>query len=172
MKGRDIMSEQFNTRQGRRRARQQKKTKKGFLKKFLLFAVVLASVMSIGVIIAFLIVIQGAPSLDPDKLTLSQGAQIFDENDEFVSQLDSDEKRVNVRIQDVPQIVEDAFLSVEDIRFRQHFGIDVRRLFGAVAANITSGFGSEGASTITQQLVKNLFLDKEKKLKRKIQEQY
>src|SRR5699024_6258282 len=45
-------------------------------------------------------------------------------------------------------------------------------LFGAIRANITDGFGAEGASTITQQLVKNLFLNEEKKVKRKVQEQY
>ncbi|MCM3713546.1 PBP1A family penicillin-binding protein [Alkalihalobacillus oceani] len=171
------MSKEIKTRQGRRQARQsmkkgKKTSTKGLWKKIFLFIVTLGIITAIAGGITVFAMIQGAPALDEDKLTLSQAAQMFDQNDELVSQLDSSERRVNVSIQDIPQIVEDAFLSVEDIRFREHFGVDIRRLFGAVAANITEGFGAEGASTITQQLVKNLFLNEEKRLTRKIQEQY
>lgn len=48
----------------------------------------------------------------------------------------------------------DAILATEDVRFFNHFGIDVWRLGSAVIANFTQGFGSQGASTITQQVVK------------------
>lgn len=175
-KGRDTMSDEMHTRQGRRQARQQtnpkKKPKKGLWKKILLLLVSLGVIAGIAGGIIIFAMIQGAPPLDEEKLTLSQAAQMFDQQDQLVSQLDSKERRVNVSIHDVPQVVEDAFISVEDVRFRQHFGIDVRRLFGALAANITEGFGAEGASTITQQLVKNLFLNEQKKLTRKVQEQY
>ncbi len=171
------MSEEMNTRQGRRQARQttkqsKKKPKRGIWKKIFLLLVSLGVIAVIAGGITVFAMIQGAPPLDHEKLTLSQAVQIYDEGDEFVSQLDSEERRVNVSIQDVPQVVEDAFISVEDIRFREHFGIDIRRLFGAVAANITDGFGAEGASTITQQLVKNLFLNDQKQITRKVQEQY
>ncbi|TWI58911.1 transglycosylase domain-containing protein [Halalkalibacter nanhaiisediminis] len=171
------MSEETSTRQGRRQARQKtkpknKKPKKGLWKKILLSIVTLGIIAIIAGGITAFVMISGAPPLDAEKLTLSQAAQMYDQNDELVSQLDSEERRVNVSIQDVPQVVEDAFISVEDIRFREHFGIDIRRLFGAVAANITEGFGAEGASTITQQLVKNLFLNHEKAITRKVQEQY
>lgn len=127
--------------------------------------------MIVGGISVFAI-ISNSPELDEEKLVLTQGALIYDQNDEFLSQLETSERRMNVSISDVPVVVQDAFIAVEDIRFREHFGIDVRRLFGAVAANITDGFGAEGASTITQQLVKNLFLEHDKKMTRKIQEQY
>ncbi len=127
--------------------------------------------MIAGIITAFTM-IQGAPELDEENLMLTQAMQVFDQNNEFVSQLDSSERRINVRFQDIPSVVEDAFTSVEDVRFRQHFGIDIRRLFGAIVANIREGFGAEGASTITQQLVKNLFLNDQKQLTRKVQEQY
>ncbi|MBP3950635.1 transglycosylase domain-containing protein [Bacillus suaedae] len=170
------MSDKTNTRQGRRQARQQsskpKKSKKRLFKKIVLIMFVLGLIAVIAGGITIFSMIQDAPDLDEDKLMLTQGAQMYDQNDTFVSQLDTTEKRINVNIQDVPELVEDAFISVEDIRFRQHSGIDIKRLFGAVAANITDGFGAEGASTITQQLVKNLFLEQEKKIKRKIQEQY
>ncbi|NEU31197.1 PBP1A family penicillin-binding protein [bacterium LRH843] len=170
------MTDQINTRQGHRKSRQESKQKKprkkGFWKKTFLFLAIFGVVASLAGGITAFTMIQSAPSLDPDKLTLSQGSLIYDQSDEFVSQLDSVEKRINVSIQDVPQVVEDAFIAVEDVRFRQHFGVDVRRLFGAVKANLLEGFGAEGASTITQQLVKNLFLNEQKKLTRKVQEQY
>jgi penicillin-binding protein 1A len=170
-----MSNEMNNTRQSRRQARQKntnKGPKKSLWKKIFLslFIIMLVTIIAGGV--TFFAMIQGSPEFDEDKLMLTQGLLIHDQEDVFVSQLETTERRVNVSIQDVPQVVEDAFISVEDIRFREHFGIDVRRLFGAVRANITGGFGAEGASTITQQLVKNLFLNEEKKLTRKVQEQY
>src|SRR5215216_1027243 len=65
------------------------------------------------------------------------------------------EKRIPVKIQDVPDKVTDALLAIEDYRFRDHIGIDPYRIIGAVFKNLTKGT-SEGASTITQQLARNL----------------
>jgi penicillin-binding protein 1A len=79
------------------------------------------------------------------------------------------EKRIPIKIQDVPDRVTDALLAIEDYRFRDHIGIDPYRIFGAVLKNITSG-KTEGASTITQQLAKNLFLYKDQTYTRKINE--
>src|SRR3982750_4758188 len=61
------------------------------------------------------------------------------------------EKRMPVKIQDVPDKVTDALIAVEDSRFRDHIGIDPYRIIGAVFKNLTRGT-TEGASTITQQL--------------------
>ena len=66
--------------------------------------------------------------------------------------------------------MENAFLATEDYRFYKHHGIDPIRLGGAVLANFQHGFGTEGASTITQQVVKNSFLSPQKTLKRKVEE--
>ena len=79
------------------------------------------------------------------------------------------EKRIPVKIQDVPDKVTDALLAIEDYRFRDHIGIDPYRIVGAVYKNITTGT-SEGASTITQQLAKNLFLYKDQTYTRKVNE--
>ncbi|KMK76401.1 penicillin-binding protein 1A [Alkalihalobacillus pseudalcaliphilus] len=148
------------------------KSKKGLWKKIFLTLVALFMLaVVVGGITVFTIV-QQSPDLDPDRLVLTQGSEIFDQNDAQVSMLNSSEARINVNYSDVPQVLEDAFLSVEDVRFREHWGMDMRRFFGAVWANITEGFGAEGASTITQQLVKNLFLSEEKRISRKIQEAY
>jgi penicillin-binding protein 1A len=79
------------------------------------------------------------------------------------------EKRIPVKENEIPQVVEDALLAIEDIRFYNHIGIDPYRIFGAAFKYITTG-KVEGASTITQQLAKNLFLSREQTLSRKITE--
>ena len=68
--------------------------------------------------------------------------------------------------------MQDAILATEDNRFFEHGAVDFRRLVGAVFSNLTSGFGSQGASTISQQLIKRTFLDDNKSMKRKVQEAY
>lgn len=82
------------------------------------------------------------------------------------------ENREYIEYEDIPKVMEEAILATEDNRFYDHSGIDVIRLGGAVIANITGGFGSQGASTITQQVIKNSFLSNDKTLKRKAQEAY
>jgi penicillin-binding protein 1A len=79
------------------------------------------------------------------------------------------EKRIPVKIQDVPDVVKNALMAIEDYRFRDHIGIDPYRIAGAVFKNVTTG-KVEGASTITQQLAKNLFLYKDQTYTRKINE--
>jgi len=79
------------------------------------------------------------------------------------------EKRIPLKIQDVPDKVTDALLAIEDYRYRDHIGIDPYRIVGAVFKNLTSD-RTEGASTITQQLAKNLFLYKDKTYTRKVNE--
>ncbi|MBC7899819.1 MAG: transglycosylase domain-containing protein, partial [Saprospiraceae bacterium] len=79
------------------------------------------------------------------------------------------EKRIPIKIQDVPANVKNALLDIEDNRFYDHIGIDPYRIAGVVFKNITTG-KVEGASTITQQLAKNLFLYKDQTYTRKVNE--
>ncbi len=79
------------------------------------------------------------------------------------------EKRIPIKESEIPKNVEDALLSIEDNRFYDHIGIDPYRIAGAAFKNITGG-KLEGASTITQQLAKNLFLSREQTYTRKISE--
>lgn len=80
------------------------------------------------------------------------------------------EQREPVRLGQVPRHLLDAVLAVEDQRFEDHPGIDVRRVIGAGFANMVAGEVRQGGSTLTQQLVKNFFLTPERTLDRKIQE--
>jgi penicillin-binding protein 1B len=78
--------------------------------------------------------------------------------------------RVLVRLGELPRHLLDAVLVVEDRRFREHHGLDVRRLGGALVANVRARRVRQGGSTITQQLVKNVFLTHERSVVRKLRE--
>jgi penicillin-binding protein 1B len=80
------------------------------------------------------------------------------------------EQRELVRLADVPQHLVDAVLAVEDQRFTTHSGIDLRRIVGAMLANLRAGRITQGGSTLTQQLVKNFFLTPERRWRRKLRE--
>ncbi|SDJ82938.1 PBP1A family penicillin-binding protein [Sediminibacillus albus] len=110
-----------------------------------------------------------APPLEEEELKDPIASQILDMNGEVVASVGT-KKRQLVNYEDIPSLVEDAVLATEDVRFYDHFGLDPKRLGGAVLSNITEGFGSEGASTLTQQVVKRSFLTSEKSLDRKSQE--
>ena len=128
-------------------------------------------------------VIATAPSVEISALVpKGQASQVYDnagnEIDRFVG---SNANRTNVTLDQVPKHLGQAFVAIEDERFYQHNGIDIKGLFRAAYTYVKSGFRqTQGASTITQQLLKNaVFLDWTsegdnyiKKIKRKIQEQY
>ena len=73
-------------------------------------------------------------------------------------------------IQDIPDPVKKAFVAVEDKRFFEHHGIDTKRMLAALWHNLTTFSFAEGASTITQQLIKNTHLSSEKTIVRKLKE--
>jgi penicillin-binding protein 1A len=75
-----------------------------------------------------------------------------------------------VKLKDLPPYVPAAFLAVEDRRFREHGAVDLWGIARAVGVNTSAGHTKEGASTLTQQLARNLFLGPERTLKRKVQE--
>ncbi|HEV7746602.1 MAG TPA: PBP1A family penicillin-binding protein [Pyrinomonadaceae bacterium] len=79
------------------------------------------------------------------------------------------EKRIPLKYDEIPLVMKNAILAVEDARFYDHVGIDPIRIIGATWKNLTSD-KVEGGSTLTQQLAKNLFLSKEQTLKRKMNE--
>jgi penicillin-binding protein 1A len=75
-----------------------------------------------------------------------------------------------VRLGELPAYVPQAFLAAEDRRFREHGAVDLRGVGRALFTNLKAGETVEGGSTITQQLVKNLFLSRDRVFKRKLQE--
>jgi len=79
------------------------------------------------------------------------------------------EKRIPLKYEEIPPVMKNAILAVEDARFYDHIGIDPIRIIGAAWKNLTTE-KVEGGSTLTQQLAKNLFLSKEQTLRRKVNE--
>ncbi len=80
------------------------------------------------------------------------------------------EDRVLVKLTDVPQMLPRGLVAVEDRSFYSHYGVSLKGIMRATFANLMAGHAVEGASTITQQLVKNFFLTPERSLKRKFKE--
>ncbi|OLN23212.1 hypothetical protein BTO30_04370 [Domibacillus antri] len=151
----------------------QKKTpvnkKRSIVKRILLAGVLLAFLTMAGGAGLFAYFVKDAPELDNALLSDPISSKINDMNGDLLTNVGS-ERRDYVEYDDIPVLVRDAILATEDVRFFEHKGIDPIRLGGAVLKNVTDGFGSQGASTITQQVVKMSFLTDEKTLKRKAQE--
>jgi penicillin-binding protein 1A len=103
----------------------------------------------------------------------AEGSQLLDVHEKPFGTLATVNRRV-VSLDSLPAYVPQAFVAVEDRRFYEHHGIDMRRLFGALARNVEAGEAAEGASTITQQLARNLFPEwlpyQERTLRRKLLE--
>jgi penicillin-binding protein 1A len=171
------MSDQVQSREERRKKLQTKgkdkpKAKKkpsGIVKKIFLSLVALGIIGILTGVGTFAYLVKDAPKLDPKLLKDPISSKILDKDGELITEVGS-VNREYVNYKDIPKLVEDAVLAVEDDRFYKHHGLDPIRLVGAVIANFRNGFGSEGASTITQQVVKNSFLTPEKTLKRKVEE--
>ena len=110
-------------------------------------------------------------TLDPARLQqLAQTGAIYDRHGEYVTTLVGSENRTVIRLDTLPQHVVDAFLAAEDLRFYKHPGFDITRILGAVVSNVRSGGFAQGASTITQQLVKLSHLSSQKTIARKLEE--
>ncbi|MEW9702022.1 transglycosylase domain-containing protein [Paenibacillus sp. SI8] len=109
--------------------------------------------------------------LDVSKLNqpLPEATLVLDKNGKPASQLSSS-KIDPVPLSQMPKALTDAVVAVEDRRFYEHAGIDLKSIFRAVMRDVLRGGYSEGASTITQQLARNLFLNADKTLGRKLRE--
>ncbi|GAF64359.1 penicillin-binding protein 2D [Bacillus sp. TS-2] len=105
--------------------------------------------------------------LGPPPIQVSQTTVIYGDNNEIIGETHHGENRYWVSLSDISQDVIDATISVEDRKFFQHLGFDPKRIAGAILANIRSGEKSQGASTITQQYARNLYLNHEKTWTRK-----
>jgi penicillin-binding protein 1A len=105
-----------------------------------------------------------------DVQPLAQTSRLFDSRGELITPLHAGEDRVVVPLKDIPQMVQDAVIAIEDQRFWQHRGVDVKAILRAAYVNATTGRIEEGGSTITQQYVKQRMLSNEQTFSRKIRE--
>ncbi|MFU0791647.1 PBP1A family penicillin-binding protein [Virgibacillus proomii] len=153
------------------RRKQKKSKKKPLWKKIFLSLFIIFVVLVIGASATAAYWIATAPDLDKSKLSDPLASEILDKDGKAFAVL-GEKNRTKISYSDLPQVLIDAVTATEDARFFEHSGIDLRRIGAAVIANIKDGFGSEGASTITQQVVEKSFLSADKKISLKVQEQW
>lgn len=137
---------------------------------YLLLALVVGGLSIIALVgIAAALIYPTLPSLDAltdyrPKLPL----RVYSEDGFLISEF-GEERRAYIKIEKVPQNMQDAVIAEEDQRFYQHNGIDFKGVLRAAVNNLSGG-SKEGASTITMQVARNFFLSSERNLKRKINE--
>ncbi|MFZ5649485.1 MAG: transglycosylase domain-containing protein [Bacillota bacterium] len=136
---------------------------------FLLVGFLCVTILGVSAIGLLAVSIKDIPTWNSEALLSSNSTLIYDKDKKLMAKVGV-ENRVPVSVNDVPEFVQQAFLAAEDHRFYQHRGIDFIGIARAIFRDITGGGKHQGASTITQQLVKLSFLTPEKTFKRKIQE--
>lgn len=119
----------------------------------------------------FIFYAKDAPALNELSLDATVSSKIYAANGDVITDIGS-ENREKISSTEIPQLLEDAIVSVEDKRFYRHIGIDPIRIVGSVISNVRSG-GLQGGSTLTQQLIKLSYFStkaSDQTLKRKAQE--
>ena len=101
----------------------------------------------------FLYYVSKAPALSESKLVATTSSKIYDNDNELIADLGA-ERRVNTQASEIPTDLVKAIVSIEDHRFFDHRGVDTIRIMGAALRNLQGQGGLQGASTLTQQLIK------------------
>lgn len=162
-------------------AMKRKRTRTRFFKVFLLTCLVVGVAGLITGGLLFKKIIDDAPDITVEDLKPSAYTTTVYANDGTTvlsTFVDAGSNRVFVSIDEIPEYMQNAFIAVEDSRFREHNGIDIKGIARAGLTGILSGEFSQGASTITQQLIKNSvfpnFVNETtfEKIERKVQELY
>jgi penicillin-binding protein 2A len=139
-------------------------------KKYIYLPILIAAITFILALIVYLIILLlGNYVIDEKKLVMDASTKIVDQSGKQIDELFV-ENRDPVSIDEIPDHVFEAFVAVEDQRFYQHPGIDVKSIFRALYKDMAAGGKVEGGSTITQQLAKNIFLTNDKTFLRKTKE--
>ncbi|HEY4695683.1 MAG TPA: PBP1A family penicillin-binding protein [Candidatus Hydromicrobium sp.] len=138
------------------------------------FIITIAVILSITAVIGIVLIIYYANSLPTlEELTpspIAQTSKVYALDGSLITEFHAEENREIISFNEMSYHVKDAIVAVEDKRFFEHQGVDYRRIIGALIADIRAGEWAQGASTITQQYVKNIYFNPEKTFRRKINE--
>jgi penicillin-binding protein 1A len=110
------------------------------------------------------------PNAKPTIPQLPQTSVLYDDQGRFITTLHADENRTVIPIGQIPVVMRNAVIAVEDQRFYEHRGVDVKAIVRAALQNVKQGRIAQGASTITEQLIKNTITGNERTLTRKIKD--
>lgn len=143
------------------------KKKHPILKKIVL---VLICILVLFLIVRLIISTHRWKSLAKDML-LNEGSIVLDSDGNTIASLGSEKGKIKVSLDQIPDNLKEAYISIEDERYYSHGGVDVKRTAAAIGSYIIHfGSSSFGGSTITQQLVKNMTGDSSDKISRKVNE--
>ena len=138
----------------------------GLILKISKYLLILTFIILIAIVVIFFKYSKRLDYKMPEKHTIT----ILDKDNDYFFEINNANKQTYININNIDQDIINAFISIEDKDFYTHKGINIKRIGGAIISNIKSNSFSQGASTITQQLARNLFLSNEKTYKRKIEE--
>lgn len=141
--------------------------------KLILIALFMMGAAGIGTLVGVAkAYMETTPNLDTGKIEdQPETSYIYDGNDEKITAYSGSENRDWATIEEIPDMLQKAVVAIEDVRFFNHTGVDIKRLIGVFINNLMNS-SVQGGSTITQQLIKNRLLSFERTYKRKIQEAY
>jgi len=136
---------------------------------FFVLLIVIAAALGAGA--GFLLVFSTdlPQATELEKYRPSTITELYDDQNRVIGQF-ALQRRVIDKYDDFPKVLRDAITSTEDKDFEGHWGVDVWRVFGAAYRDIAAGGRAQGASTLTMQLSRNLFLSPDRNFRRKIQE--
>ncbi|MCL4385668.1 MAG: PBP1A family penicillin-binding protein [Actinobacteria bacterium] len=150
--------------------RKSKSIKGCFFGFFIAFIIVLCFILLVGGLFAFYYY-KKLPKLE--NLTpspIAETSKVYAVDGSLLTEFHASENREIIPFDKMSQNIKNAVVAIEDKRFYTHSGVDYKRIIGALITDIRNRNYSEGASTITQQYVKNIYFSQEKTLKRKINE--
>src|SRR5947209_9257519 len=135
------------------------------------FGLLLVTAATIGALCGlFLVYSTDLPQVSElEKYRPSAITELYDDQGREIGTF-SLQRRVIASYDDFPKVLRDAVISIEDKDFERHWGIDLQRVLGAAYRDITTHTRAQGASTLTMQLSRNLFLSPERNFSRKFQE--
>lgn len=141
-----------------------------FITRFFIFLVICA-LLGVGALVGFYSYLK--PQL-PDVTTLKNielqtPMQVFSQDGKLIAQF-GEQKRIPLELNEMPPKLIQAIVATEDNRFYEHYGVDPIGITRAALVVAMSGSAKQGASTITQQLARNFFLNNDKKIMRKVKE--
>jgi penicillin-binding protein 1A len=128
------------------------------------------ALMLLLIVAGWLVLSRQLPAVDLLKdVQLQQALRVYSNDGKLIAEY-GEKRRIPLPIEEIPQVVKDAFLASEDDRFYEHPGVDWQGLARAILNQLLTGDKSQGGSTITMQVARNFFLSPEKSYKRKISE--
>ncbi|MGM0842424.1 MAG: transglycosylase domain-containing protein [Bacillota bacterium] len=139
-------------------------------KKYARVAVVAGLLVSVLMFAGLIGVLAYAKIQGPPPLSVPQSTLLYGEDGSVIGETNTGEKRYWVSLKEISPALIEATISIEDKSFYQHYGFDIKRMAGAALADLKAMAKVQGASTISQQYARNLFLSHDKTWKRKISE--